>query len=168
MGGFFGAYVVAHTTILAYSIVRERSPRRAVVTSGFAALTVLTAFTVQSHELRYYMYWMLVLVSINLWMLPTLGAEAHLAAGLLAVAALCVVLYVTRAAYVYPSGVGFAELVREQTDDRQLATVRDGETICAADEPFNILWAARFHPPRRYSVREAEPPDRCGALRPVR
>ena len=147
---------------------RERSRRAVVATSGFAALTVLTAFMVQSHELRYYLYWMLVLVSINLWMLPTLGAKANLVAGLLGSAALCAVLFVTRAAYAYPSGVSFSVLVSEQTDDRQLAAARDDETICAADEPYNFLWVAQFHPPHRYALKEAEPPDGCGGLRPVR
>jgi hypothetical protein len=168
MGGFFGAYVLAQLVTLGFLLYRERSRRSVVAASGFAILTVLTASMVQSHELRYYMCWMLVLVSINLWMLTTLGTKARLSAGLLASAALGVVLVVTRAAYVYPSGVGFAELVRERTDDQELATVRDDETICAADEPFNFLWVARFHPPHRYVLREAEPPDGCDGLRLVR
>lgn len=165
MGGFFGAYVVVQLAVFALILARARSRPARAAGLGFAALTVLTAIMPQSHELRYYMYWMLVLVSMNLWLGRALGRRANLALGVLAGSALCVVLRVTRAEYVYPSGVTFSELVRERTDERKIATAGNGETVCVADEPYNLLWASRFHRAKDYVVMEAERPEDCGIVR---
>ena len=43
---------------------------------------------------------------------------------------------------------------------------KDGETVCVRQAPWNILWAATFHPPRSYAVVEAEEPAECGTARP--
>lgn len=184
VGGFFHAYVVAQLALLALRLSVRSERRRRVVRAaaiGFALLTAITSVLPQSHELRYYLDWMLVLVALNLALacapqepaaagaLPFGRRVAALlgprAAGVVALAALGVVLAVTRAGYAYPSGSSFAELVREQVDVRVLATVRDGECVCVLRAPWALLWASPFHPPRRYTVRESEAPSDCGGCR---
>jgi hypothetical protein len=76
-----------------------------------------------------------------------------------------VVLGVTRAGYAYPSGSTFAELVRDKVDAGLLGRVRDGDRVCLRREPWTFLYAAAFHPPRRYAVKEVERREDCGEAR---
>jgi hypothetical protein len=169
MGGFFGAYVVAALVLLFWRVARERSRAARVAGAGFALLTALTAVMPQAHELRYYLTWMIVLVALNLWLACREGATkvalGPRGLGLVSIAALIVVLVVTRGAYAYPSGSTFAELVRETVDERTLSTVRDGEQVCVRRQPWNLLWAAQFHPPRTYVVKSADEPEDCAGSR---
>lgn len=171
MGGFFHAYVIAHLALLAWRVWRERSRTVVVAALGFAALTCVTSLLPQSHELRYYMSWMIVLVAINLWLASRPDARATgggaLGLGLLATLALFVVVVSTRGAYALPLGSTFAELVREKVDARAVAGILEGERVCVRREPFDVLWAPVFHRPRRYAVQEAEDETDCRGLRSV-
>jgi hypothetical protein len=167
MGGFFGAYVVFHLGLLGWRVARDRSRRARAAGVAFALLTVVVALVPQSHELRYYLCWMMVLVSINLglmchgdgegWRLPALGIACS--------GFLVVVLVVTRGIYVYPSGRTFAELVRDKVEARTLGQIGEGEGVCLRREPHTFLYAASFHAGRRYVVKEAESPEECGGYR---
>ncbi len=160
MGGFFGAYVVVNVAFLAWSALRHPSRETRAAWVGFAALTAAVSSMPQSHELRYYLCWMVVLVGLNLWLAsrcrgapePELGAPS--ASGRLI--ALAVVIAVTRAAYVLPLGSTFATVVHAKVDAAALAGIKEGERVCVQREPWNMLWASPFHPPRRYVVVEAE------------
>jgi hypothetical protein len=166
MGGFFHGYVLAHLALLAWRVWRDRSRVVRVAAVGFSALTIVTSLLPQSHELRYYMSWMIVLVAINLWLASRPGGKSA-TLGLLATAALGAVLVATRGVYVYPSGSTFDELVREKVDARALAGIGDGERVCVEREPFDVLWAPMFHRPRRYAVQEAEEDTDCRGFRAV-
>ena len=165
MGGFFGAYVIANLALLAWRVVRDRREREVrAAAAGFAALTAVVSVMPQSHELRYYMCWMLVLVGTNLWLAARAPRRARALGGqaLAATAALAVVAFVTRGGYLYPSGESFQTLVASHVDDAALRGVRDGERICVRHAPWNLLWAAPFHAPRSYAVTEAEDSTTCG------
>jgi hypothetical protein len=167
MGGFFGAYVVFHLLLLGWAVARGRSRRARAAGIGFALFTLLIAHVPQSHELRYYLSWMMVLVSLNLWLIgegaaPDGGTWKLPALGAACTGFLGVVLAVTRSIYVYPSGLTFAELMREGLDQGVIAAIRDGETVCLRREPYTFLYGARFHPGRRYLVKEVERPEECG------
>ena len=169
LGGYFGAYVVAMVAALVVLVLRARSRRARVAALSFLAFTLLVSFMPQAHELRYYMCWMIVLVALVLWLARPepdgLSARAPLdpRSGrwlyAVSVPALLVVVVVTHAECIYPSGVGFGELLREQVDEAALDRVH--ERVCIDRAPWNILWAARFHAPRRYVVYEAEGPADC-------
>jgi hypothetical protein len=118
------------------------------------------------------MCWMIVLVSLNLWMVcdrrlaadRPLPAWAPTALGFACTAFLAVVLAVTRGGYVRASGSSFAEHLRDSVDPAVIAGVRDGEHVCLRREPHTFLYAAPFHD-RRYVVREVEAPKQCGDAR---
>ncbi len=170
LGGFFGAYVVASVALFALCVVRDRSRESRAAAVVFGLFTGLVACMPQSHELRYYLSWMILLVCLNLALARRAGhARAWSVVPLASVsaAAFVVVVASTRAAYVYPSGLTVDALVRAKAPAEALGRVGEGETICVRKEPFNLLWAAPFHPPRRYVVREAEEPADCGADREV-
>jgi hypothetical protein len=184
MGGFFHAYVVFHVALLVGLVVRERLGKRgeggnACVASraalGFLAFTGVVAWLPQSHELRYYMAWMIVLVATNLWLAcrPGIaGARAPLRlprmCGLSAMAALTVVCAVTHGAYVKPGGTTFAELVADKVDARVVKRIPEGARVCVEKEPWTMLWSARFHADAaRYLVKEAEEPADCEGYTPL-
>jgi hypothetical protein len=164
MGGYFGAYVAILLVLLFAQVFARPSRETRVVAIGFAALTAMTAMMPQCHELRYYMYWMIVLVSANLWLAVRAGRRWTIAVNLVSTVALVAVLWVTRAGYAYASGSSFVELVREKTSERRIDTVPENGTACVAREPFNLLWAAPFHPPRKYTLNEVEQASDCGEL----
>lgn len=162
MGGFFNAYVVFNLGLLGFRAYKDRSRRVRAAAIGFALLTLLAAHVPQSHELRYYMYWMIVLVSLNLWLTPAQHAPRL---GAACVVFLSLVLWSTRAGYAYPSGSTFRELVNEKVDARVLEQIHDGDEVCLARQPWTFLYAAPFHPGRRYSLKEAETEADCGRYR---
>lgn len=176
MGGFFGAYVVFHVALLVL-LARRREDRPKAL--AFAALTAVTAALPQSHELRYYLYWMLTLIALNLVLAcqrartegsadapgAVLGPPLIGAAGALALTA---VLASTRMAYVYPSGDTLPELLASKVRAETVAQIRDGERVCLPGrEPWTFLYAAKLHPGRSYVVQEAERPEDCGDHRPI-
>lgn len=165
MGGFFGAYVVGQLIFFAYQLVRQKSRQARRIGGAFALLTVLTSILPQSHELRYYMYWMIVLISLNLWLACQESREVGL--GFMSVAALGVVLAVTHCGYVYPSGSSFKQLVREKVGGPHLSQLSSGARICVARPPYDLLWAAPFHFPYHYRVKSVELKSQCGDFRPV-
>jgi hypothetical protein len=189
MGGFFNAYVIALLAIFAWRVARDRSRLSRASGVAFTGLTALIAVMPQSHELRYYQVWMIALVALNLVLAcqpheeegeeKRKGAETQgrkKAGGSLpgprllggvSVIALGVVLAVTRAGYVYPSGSSFTEIVRDHVSDNDLSGVRDGDRICVRRDPWNMLWAAKFHPPKRYTVKEARSVEDCEGYRPI-
>jgi len=158
MGGFFHAYVVVNVALLAAAALVKRTRESRVGVAFVIGLTALTSALPQSHELRYYLYWMLFLCAVNL----TLWArEAPVVTGLVAAAALSVVAWSTQGAYLYASGSSFEELVRAKVDRAALDRVPDGARVCISREPWTFLYAPRFHAPRRYVVQEAEDASEC-------
>jgi hypothetical protein len=169
MGGFFGAYVVAEIVLLAWRVVRDRSRVVRRAAAGFVVFTALVSVMPQAHELRYYMAWMLVLVATNRWLacLERTDPRWRRALGVVSAAALVAVVVVSRGVFVYPSGSTFADVLRDKVDAGKLDGIGDGEHVCVRREPWNLLWAATFHPPRRYVVKEAEEADECAGYRPL-
>ncbi|MEM7594660.1 MAG: hypothetical protein AAF383_24685 [Cyanobacteria bacterium P01_A01_bin.83] len=83
-GGFFGAYVVFNLFMLLLFLLREliqnkSLPRHLRSVKARLALLVVIAMSLiplnfpASHELRYFLYWMITLVSLNLYLLSSSG-----------------------------------------------------------------------------------------------
>jgi hypothetical protein len=158
MGGFFGGYVVINVLALLAAVVVRRT-REAKVAAIFAAGATLVASVLpQSHELRYYLFWMLLLVALNLvvW-----SRERRTTTGLVAAGALAIVAWSTGGTYLYASGDSFATLVTNKVDRGALDRVGPGERVCISRQPWTFLYAPQFHAEKRYSVQEAESPDEC-------
>jgi hypothetical protein len=165
MGGFFGMYALANVGLLAWRAIRDREGPARRTALGFAGFTLLISLMPQSHELRYYLSWMIVLVSLNAWLacradaVPFLLQRAMLET--LATASLLIVIACTRANYVVASGSSLPELLRNKVDEHALETVANGSRVCVSREPYTLYYAAPFHPPRHYVVQEAEEPTDC-------
>jgi hypothetical protein len=172
MGGYFGAYVALNLVAFAWIVWRRRKGegrREALGAAGvFAGVTVVASFVPQSHELRYYMHWMLLLVSMNLVLWRREGPALRACASVAAVAALAVVVWATDAGYVYASGTRFREYLAAHTTHEVIDGARPGERLCIDQEPFTFLYAAPFHARRDYTVQEAVDDADCVGARKIR
>jgi hypothetical protein len=162
MGGFFGAYVVVNVAALAAAAFFRRSRETKMAAIFTAGATVVASLVPQSHELRYYLFWMLLVVALNLivW-----SKERSATIGLVALGALAVVAWSTGGTYLYASGDSFTTLVANKSDRAAIERIGPNERVCITREPWTFLYAPVFHPERRYSVQEAESPDECAGAR---
>src|SRR5688572_28863234 len=139
MGGFFGRYVAVNLIALAIVVARRRT-RESIAAAGlFAGLTACVSILPQSHELRYYMVWMIVLVALNLvlW-----AREARVATQLVAAGALAIVVWSTSAWYLYPAGDSFTSLVQQKVDPKVIEDAPPGAHLCLSKEPWTFLYAS--------------------------
>lgn len=173
LGGYFAAYVIFNLLLLLYLLYRFRSRETWIISLGMVGLTGLTAVMPQSLELRYYLYWMIILVSCNAYLVtqirPTLPdykfVNVTTLASVAAVAMVTVIL-VTRGMYVYPSFYTFAKLQQHRVDSQIVKTLHTEQgKMCFDRTPWTFLYSAIFHPPLDYSIREGrdEPTvEECG------
>ena len=157
MGGFFGAYVVLLLVLLAWAWRAGKLTK--TQRWAFLLLTGVVAFMPQSHELRYYMVWMLILVTLALRATPPASRPlvALACSGFAAV-----VIASTGGAYVRPSGSSFEELKKKRVDEALLAPRKEGARLCIARPPWNVLYAAPLRGDvMRYVVVEADSLDDC-------
>lgn len=162
MGGFFGAYVVVNLLALGWRAFRGATREAMAAAFLVAGVTIEAAFVPQSHELRYYLHWMLLLVALNL-VLWTRATRERVAASGVALAALGVVAWSTDGGYLYASGKTFAELSAEKVDRALIESAAPGARLCIARPPWTFLYAPRFHPGKDYTVEEAATEADCAA-----
>ena len=156
MGGYFVAYVLALLALLLW--IARSLPRGRLALIFVIALSLVCALLPLSHELRYFMFWMLALVSIvlvgahsPLFANPdqrTLRSVAH---GTITIAATSVIL-MTGAEYLKTSGTTLRNLVART--DAVVAGIPDGGTLCVLNRHRDaILYSTLFHPSRHYRTR---------------
>ena len=173
MGGFFGAYVVFNVLLFGYLVVRTRRRETIIAAVTVIVMTVVAANFPQSHELRYFIYWMLVLVSFNLYLVTYLKRTASIIEpkyiGVVAVFALAFVITKTQAFYVKPSLMTLERYVQQTTNPKVLEQINPGEQVClVGKQPNTFLYAAKFHPQRIfYSVKATADANNCGDRRVI-
>lgn len=160
MGGFFGAYVVVALAAIVLGAWKKRTRETKTAAWFVAGTTAVVSVLPQSHELRYYLVWMLVLVSLALvgW-----ARDRPVLVPAIALAALAWVAGATRGVYLYPSGDSFATLVATHVDRAAIDRADPGARLCIADEPWTFLYAPELHPGARFTVQEAKRPEDCPA-----
>lgn len=161
MGGFFGAYVVVNVVALVVGAIRMKTRESRVALAFAIGLTIVTSLMPQSHELRYYLVWMLVLIALVL--VVWAKHRPFVTAGV-AVTALAIVSWSTEGGYLYASGDSFSTLVAAKVDAKIIEQAAPGSRICVDRQPWTFLYAPRFHPARQYSVQEAEEEADCAGL----
>ena len=184
MGGTFGALALFNFFFL--MILQSRTRRRyGMKPSVFVLVTVLgTACMPASQEIRYYMYWLMCLIALNLFLIENgLDGPERRTLRLVAVAAissfLLFVLCSNGFGYVHANGHSPEVLVNGEGIAKQLEDMHlhDGEAICLEGKMpraflyspnFNPVVAARFH----YRILEGYIPQDeaadCGSSRVLR
>ena len=198
-GGFFGAYVVFNLLLLWGFFVSEFVQNRLQPReehSNEAKYAVLTAIAMsivpinfpQSHELRYFMYWMICLVSLNLYLIALPKNRQLLGKwlqpkymGLVFAIFLTIVVVKTNALYVQPAFISQEWYVNFGVKQEYLAEIQPNEKVClfaqhigedVQEAPFTALkyafvYSSYFHPEidRDYSIQTAFNDRSCGDRR---
>ena len=193
-GGFFGAYVVFNLLLLLGFGVRELIQNRSLPPaerSREAKYAVFTAIAMslvplnfpQSHELRYFMYWMITLVSLNLYLI-CLSKQPF---GKWLQAKYMALVYLVFLAIVLSKIGRFAAIPSNQTLDKYvefgvksefLSQIRSDDRVCllsrhigediqyapTAALKYAYLYSSHFHPELNYdySIQAALNPQVCG------
>ncbi len=178
MGGFFGAYVFFNILLLGYITVQDRCRETITAVILVAIMSAVAANYPQSHELRYFMYWMISLVSINLYLVsryersPAVSSPKKLKLlnsqniGLLCLLALTVVITKTEFMYVKPSFYTLSKHITNNVDYRILSQIQPGDEVCLVGKyPYTFLYASKFHPQLNYpySIKAVREPNQCVA-----
>jgi len=155
-GGLFGAYVIFNFAIFAWLVSRIPRKERFVAVAFVGVMTVLAAVMPASHLLRYYMFWFVALISLNLYLLTQQHAPVwNLAAGGICMVFVLIVIDATDQNFVRPQFRTASELLAERVEPKILAQLRDGVPAClaldAANQPF--LYASIWHPGTNYSIK---------------
>ena len=178
MGGFFAVYVVLSLFWWSY-LQRRARPRFGYAPAVFfACVTVVTACLPASHELRYYSYWMLTLVAMNLVLIESLGrARAHqIRRAVLATAGACLFFAVSSSngRYLSLQGSTPAGIVGSIQASRHLADMNlaPGEAVCVfGKNPYAFFYAPLFHPELagrlHYRAVEGYTEQDCAGIRKV-
>ena len=193
-GGFFGAYVVFNLLLLLVFWVREliqnrslppkersREARYAVFTA--IAMSLIPLNFPQSHELRYFMYWMITLVSLNLYLicLPKKLFGKWLQPkymGLVYLIFLAIVLSKIGRFAAIPSFYTLDKYVEFGVKPEFIAQIKPDEKVCllsshigedvqnspTAALKYAYLYSSYFHPELNYdySIQAALDPQACG------
>ena len=193
-GGFFGAYVVFNLLLLLGLWIREwiqnrslpleersREARYAVYTA--IAMSLIPLNFPQSHELRYFMYWMITLVSLNLyliclpkqlfrkWLQPKYITLVYLIF-------LTIVLSKIGRSTVIPSFYTLDKYIEQGVKPEFIAQIKPDEKVCLISEhmgedvqnsfiaslKYAYLYSSYFHPELNYdySIQAAFDPQACG------
>ena len=189
-GGFFGIYVVFNLLLLICLTIGEQLSADKSRNATVALITILLVSLVpanfpQSHELRYFMFWMITLVSLNLgvvaelkdevtkWLQPKYLALVYLS--FMAIAFIKIEDY-----YLKPYFISLEEHLAQRVKPELLEQVIPNQRICmiarhAIADPARVPFAAiqsafyyssYFHPELKndYSIQVAVEPDNCGEL----
>lgn len=173
-GGFFGAYVLFNILILAYLSYANWSRQTKAAVCLMILMSIMTAFMPSSPRLRYYMFWMIVLVSLNFYLIGSLANSASLAKwlnsrniGLVSGLFLGVVIFNTHGVYARPFFYPFHEYYQKHVDFNLLKKIQDGDNICIniphEHQHWLFLYSSAFHEPLNYSIKAGNSVEQCGA-----
>ncbi|MBE9167811.1 hypothetical protein IQ238_09865 [Pleurocapsales cyanobacterium LEGE 06147] len=191
MGGFFGVYVVFNLILFGYIAFRDWLRSRGMKEINYfretivavivvAIMTTVAANFPQSHELRYYMYWMISLVSLNLALItrrvretPRLWRDRSFpnsklfnsyTVGVVYLFFLAVVIAKTEFFYIKPNFYTLEQHIQNYTDSNVIAAIKPGDEVClVGKQPHTFLYASKFHPYLNYtySIKSAGEPNLC-------
>ncbi len=212
-GGFFGAYVVFNLLLLTGFMLREMTLNKYLLINrdqidvtqvktergnnfaksreasvAFLALIVISLVPLnfpQSHELRYFMYWMICLVSLNLYLISLPKNRQLLGRwlqprymGLVYVVFLIIVLVKIGSFYARPLFLSLDKYVVHGVKSELIEQIKPNEQVCllarhmgedtqtapTASLKYAFVYSSYFHPELDYdySIQTAFDPQTCG------
>ena len=197
-GGFFGAYVLFNLLLLIGLTIREQlqnrtSPPHKSRNATTALITILLVSLIpanfpQSHELRYFMFWMITLVSLNLCVVSELPNQASKwlrpkYVGLVYLLFLAIVFIRIDNYYLRPVFNSLepylkdnvkTELLEQMTPNERTCmisrhAVPDPKAVPYASIPNAFYYSSYFNPEMEYnySIKAAVDPRDCGDLKVI-
>jgi hypothetical protein len=169
IGGYFFPNVLLHLGVLVWTArLLGGTGRRALV--FFGLLTAFAALQPQSQQMRFSLYWMLVLVAFGshfLMRLERTPANRRPARWVAAacVASLVLVVVATRGYFLFPQGNSLANHMASRLNPALLDLVSTPPGACVlGGQPNTFLYSALFHPGVSYRLKAAFDPSECGDL----
>lgn len=194
-GGFFGAYVVFNLILLLFlffhqkfnQTVSEKNLTRETTTAIIfvVAMSLIPANFPQSHELRYFMFWMISLVSINLYLISLYEQKSAQLKwlktkylGLIYAVFLTIVLVKVGNFYAVPQFFSLKQQIQIGVKTELIKQIQPNDRICLIGKPglidpsqvpfaaiqHTFLYSRYFHPELNYSysIKAAVTPKHCG------
>jgi hypothetical protein len=160
VGGFFGANVVFNLLLFSYICYRLRSQDTKVALIIMVIMSAVASIMPQSHELRYYMYWMITLVSLNLYLVCNLEQFSegviprwlnYKLFGVVCLLILTIVVVMTRAVAIRPKFLTLAGFIEKNVKSSILEKIEPGDQVCLMKkQPYTFFYSSRFHPEINY------------------
>ena len=184
-GGFFGAYVVFNLLLLVFLFLHEllqsrclpeanRSREATIAVIFVVIMSVVPANFPQGHELRYFMYWMISLVSINLYLVSHYERSPNKFRwlrskyiGLVYAVFLAIVLSKIGSFYAKPVFYSLDKHIQASVNPEILSQINPGDEVCIIGKHGLthrlFQYASKFHPELNYSysVKGALNPKEC-------
>lgn len=160
-GGTFGAYILFQSIFFISLVALRRTRETRILIILFVIMTACTAAMPGSGQIRYYMYWIIVLISFNLYLAVHLARQGPLpkflnmkSLSLTASAALLVVIIFTKAVNVSPTFYSLEDFKRDRVYPKRLSSVqsKNGGCITRAETPYFYLYSSALHPPLKYRL----------------
>lgn len=180
MGGYFAIYVVFNILLFAF-ICKKKNPETRTALIFIIILSLITPFLPFAYQLRYYMYWIIVLISLNLYLLINqdyskehkwLKAQNY---GYFATIILIIFAVLTRWEFTYPNPMSLEKFMSSRVEPAIIADIKENEEVCLVGfTPLTFLYNSRFHEGRNYFVKaefnlsEEEVKEKCGNRRIIR
>ena len=148
MGGFFGAYVLFQVLLLIYLTAKNGDRDTKLAAIVMLVMSFIAANYPQSHELRYFMYWIIVLISLNLY-LVTRYKDSLVNSRRVALVSLAALIFVgvrTNFVYLKPSFYTLAKFKDEYIDREIIAEIEPKDKICLPKfYPYAFGYTPWFH-----------------------
>jgi hypothetical protein len=170
MGGYCAVYVVLNLMLLGYIFYINKCRETWVAVISVLVMSAVTSIIPQSHYLRFYMYWMISLVSLNLYLVSRIdqlkAVERRVIStknvGMATSFMLIVVIASTKAMYILPQFLTVEKYVKYNVNNNLLKEINQGDEVCfVKKQPKTFLYASIFHSPLNYSVKAADSVKEC-------
>ena len=140
--------------LLIYLIIKNRDRNTKLGGIVVLVMSIVAANFPQSHELRYFMYWMMVLISLNLYLVTHYRDSLikPTRVGLISLIPLIIVGVKTNFVYLKPS-FNTLEVFQDKYIDREIiAKIEPGDNICLPNRyPYAFGYTPWFHPELDYT-----------------
>ncbi|MGK7885250.1 MAG: hypothetical protein AB4057_11570 [Crocosphaera sp.] len=161
LGGYFGGYVVFNLFLFLYLCIRNFNHQSKIAVILMIMMTVFTPLMPQAYELRYYMYWMIVFVALNCYLLcnnlealPDKRIVKPQYFALVAAAFMLIFMEKTNYFFTKASFSPLSDYIKPNVSQEVLAQIEDGESVCLVGKvPHTFFYNSYFHPTRDYSIK---------------
>ncbi|MGI0479759.1 hypothetical protein ACN4EE_03105 [Geminocystis sp. CENA526] len=174
MGGYFAFYVVFNVVLFAW-LCRQKNPETRIALWLVIIMSLVTPFLPFAYQLRYYMYWIMVLITLNLYLLIQqyeitknrwLKPQNY---AYIAMAVMMIFTTLTRWDYTYPNTMSLEKFMIDRVDQDVITMLEEKKEACLVGfTPLTFLYNSAFHEGKNYSVKaefnlsKEEVEEKCG------
>jgi hypothetical protein len=160
-GGYFGAYVLFQLVFFCGLIKTNWSRDTKILAILFIIMTAISSLMPSSQHVRYYMFWMIVLISINLHLVFKFTREGQVtkffnlqSISFAACSALLVVVIFTKGVNVFPKFYSLDDFKSDYVKPKLLTSIKnnDGSCVSRRQVPLFYLYSSALNPPLKYPL----------------